>query len=287
MNSGPVDPVDAEVQAEKNKVPLDLHERRDVKARSAASARVVHEVVRQQGIDELERPAASLVWSGIAGGLAIGLSVLGVAVLETALPPSPWRPALAGLGYSLGFVVVILARLQLFTESTVTAVIPLATQPTLKNLGRTARLWTIVLLANFAGTFAFALFIHAGGLGSAELTGATFEVATAVLGRSPAAVFSSAIPAGFLIAVLVWALPSAQGQQLWLIVILTGIIQLGHFSHIVAGSAEVWLNLLSGKQAFVEGVLHFLLPALAGNIVGGSALFALLAHAQVRHEITE
>jgi formate/nitrite transporter FocA (FNT family) len=54
--------------------------------------------------------------------------------------------------YTVGFVIVILGNLHLFTESTVTAVLPLATHPTARNLGRLLRLWTVVFVANMVGT---------------------------------------------------------------------------------------------------------------------------------------
>lgn len=276
---------DASVEAEKNKVALDPHEKREVKQRRAPGARIVHEVVRQQGIEELERPVASLMWSGIAAGLAISLSVLGVAALTVALPPSPARAAIADLGYSLGFVAVIFGRLQLFTESTVTAIIPLATHPTWQSLLRTGRLWGVVLLANLAGTFIFAAYVQSGGLGLPDLAAAAVEVSQVTVGRDPGGVFLSAVPAGFLMATLVWGLPSAEGQKLWLIILLTGMIEFGHFSHVVAGSAEAWLSVVAGKQSAWAAISHFILPALGGNIVGGSVLFAMLAHAQVRQEI--
>jgi len=274
------------VEEEKNKVDLNPQEKREVRQRKSIPARVVHEVVRQQGIEELERPALSLLWSGIAAGVGIGLSILGVAILATALPPVGKRTAVSDLGYALGFVVVILGRLQLFTESTVTAIIPLATHPTWQSLLRTGRLWAVVFVANLIGTFAFALYVWAGGLGLPELTASVLDVAQVAVGRDPGTVFLSAIPAGFLIATLVWALPSAEGQKLWLIIVLTGMIELGHFSHVVAGSAAAWLTVLAGQQSLGAAIGTFILPALAGNIVGGSALFAVLAHAQVRHEIT-
>ena len=284
-DSKPAKPEDTEVEAEKNKVLLDRQEQREVRERRSLPARVVHEVVRRQGIEELERPALSLLWSGIAAGLAIGLSVLGMAMLKTSLPASPWQPFLAGLGYSLGFVVVIQGRLQLFTESTVTAVIPLATHPSWSSAGRTARLWGIVFAANMVGTFAFASYVVAGGLADPPLRDAMIGLSQAITTRAPLGIFLSAIPAGFLIATLVWVLPSAEGQKLWMIILLTAAIETGHFSHIVAGSAEMWLLVLAGKLTLGNAIGGFLVPALTGNIVGGSALFAVLAHAQVRSEI--
>ena len=90
-----------------NDEPADLSqsEREAVEQRRSPPARVVHEVIRQQGIEELERPVASLLWSGTAAGVTIWLSLISQAALTVRLPDSPWRDAIASLGYSVGFVL--------------------------------------------------------------------------------------------------------------------------------------------------------------------------------------
>lgn len=279
--SPPADPA----TEEERKVALDPEQEEVVDDRRAASALVVHEVVRRQGIEELDRPAASLMWSGITAGIAIGLSLLGKALMETAVPPGAWTPLLQSLGYSVGFVVVILGRMQLFTESTLSAVLPLATDPSGRNLARTLRLWGIVLFANLIGTLAFAGFAMFGGLG-AEQAAALVEVSAVVTKHVGMHGFLAGIPSGILLASVVWTLPSVEGQKVTLIVLLTGLIDLGGFAHVVAGSAEMWVLLLHGDLG-PGGALAFFFPVLFGNIVGGSVLFALLAHAQVRTEIEE
>ncbi len=270
---------------EERKVALDPEQEEVVDDRRAASALIVHEVVRRQGIEELERPAASLLWSGITAGIAIGLSLLGKAVMETAVPTGPWTPLLQALGYAIGFVVVILGRMQLFTESTLSAVLPLATEPTVANLGRTLRLWAIVLVANLIGTLAFAGFAMLGGLG-VEQANELVEVSGVVLKHLGMHGFLAGIPSGILLASVVWTLPSVEGQKVTLIVLLTGLIDLGGFAHVVAGSAEMWVLLFNGDLGLGQA-LAFFFPVLLGNIVGGSVLFALLAHAQVRGEIED
>ncbi len=74
-------------------------------------------------------------------------------LLEDRLPDTSWRPIVASFGYTIGFLIVILGRMQLFTESTLSATIPVATKPTRLNLLRLARLWSIVFGANMLGTF--------------------------------------------------------------------------------------------------------------------------------------
>jgi formate/nitrite transporter FocA (FNT family) len=266
-------------------VDLSEGEREQVDKRRSPPAKIVHEIIRQQGIEELRRPAASLIWSGIAAGVSIWLSLIAQAGLMLQLPDTPWRPAIASLGYSVGFIAVILGRLQLFTESTIVAVLPLATNPSLSSLGRTCRLWIIVFLANMVGTFAVAAIIPHAGLVTPEQIGAMLGISRHLLEVTPAQAFSRGIPAGFFLATIAWLLPNAKGQEIWVVTLFTYIISLAGFSHVIAGSAEAWLLVTTGNENFVGAAFGFILPALAGNIIGGTGLFAVLAHAQVRSEL--
>ena len=42
--------------------------------------------------------------------------------------------------------------------------------------------------------------------------------------------------------------------------------------------------MLTGQLGLASYALDFALPTLAGNVVGGSFIFALISHAQVRSE---
>ena len=64
---------------------------------------MIYEVVRRLGEEEMERPATSLWWSGVAAGLSISFSLLAQAMLEAHLPDTPWRPLVSGFGYSSAF----------------------------------------------------------------------------------------------------------------------------------------------------------------------------------------
>lgn len=268
-------------------LPPDLNdaERETIEKRKSPAARVVHEVIRQQGIEELERPTASLLWSGVAAGVVIWLSLIAQAALELRLPDSPWRPAIASFGYSVGFVVVIMGRLQLFTESTIVAVLPLATNISWANFARTLRLWGLVFAANMVGTLAVAAILPHTGLVTGDQLGAMLKISAHLTEITPLDAFQRGIPAGFILATIAWLLPNARGQEVWVVTLLTWIISLASFSHVIAGSAEAWLLATTGHASFGFAVFGFILPALAGNIIGGSGLFAVLAHAQVRSEL--
>ena len=267
------------------KVELTGNEKHQVEKRESPGARVVHEVIRRQGDEELKRPALSLMWSGFAAGVAISASVLGQALLLEHLPDAPWRPLVASFGYTLGFLIVILSRLQLFTESTLSAVIPVATELTPINVARIARLWGIVFAANLAGTLFIAWLTIEGWIGIPDQLGAQLAVARHALDHPPVEVLSAGVPAGFLMAAVAWALPSARGQEFFVVLTFTYFIALGGFAHVVAGSSEAWLLLIAGEIGIDRAMVGFIFPALVGNVIGGTGLFALLAHAQVRHEL--
>jgi formate/nitrite transporter FocA (FNT family) len=264
---------------------LTQSEAREVGKRKAGSSRVVHEVIRLQGDDELDRPAISLALSGLAAGVGITASVFAQAAIAMRLEPAPWAPLIAGFGYSIGFVIVVMGRLQLFTENTITAVLPLINNPNWHNFGRLARLWSIVLVANLVGTFLVAAGIAGGGIVTPELQAEIVRLSGHLVADPPLSVLWHGIPAGFLVAGVAWLLPSARGQELGVIILLTWLISIGGFAHVIASSTEIWTALLLGQIDLATAVMGFLLPALVGNILGGSFLFALLAHGQVTAEL--
>lgn len=266
---------------------LSQNEKLEVQELVRPRAAMLYEVVRQEGHRELERTFSALWWSGIAAGLSLGFSVLVMAVLETVISNDSMGGALIKpLGYSVGFVIVVLARQQLFTENTITAILPLMDKRTWKNLYLTARLWSIVLIANLVGTFVFAVFIAYSGAVSEDVVAAARKMSVHLMDQSASEMFFGAIFAGWLIASMVWVTPSMEGTEFWIVLFITYVIALIGASHIIAGSVEAYLLVLNGDISSVYAVLHFGMPTFLGNVVGGTTLFALIAHAQVRDEIT-
>lgn len=79
-------------------IDLTRDERAAVAERQSASAKVIHEVIRRHGDEELERPTISLIWSGLAGGVAISASVIGQGSWRNIFQRPPglrWLPAWA------------------------------------------------------------------------------------------------------------------------------------------------------------------------------------------------
>ena len=246
---------------------------------------VIYEVVRKRGDEEMERPRVSLWWSGVAAGLSISFSLLAQAILYTHLPDAPWRELVASLGYAVGFLMVVLSGQQLFTENTITAVLPVMKDFTGGNLWRMGRMWAIVWIANMVGTLFAALFCTFTPVITPELRDAMVDISGEMMRNGWLEMFFKAISAGFLVAAIVWLIPSAQTAAFWVITLLTWLISAGGFVHIVAGGVEAFLLVANGELSIVRMVVDFLIPALLGNIVGGTALFALISYAQVMKEI--
>jgi formate/nitrite transporter FocA (FNT family) len=126
-------------------------EKRVAKERSSLRAAVIHEAIRSEGEAELRRPASALIWSGLAAGLSMGFSLAAMGLIHSRLPNTPWRPLITDFGYSIGFLAVILGHQHLYTENTLTVMLPLLTKRDRKTLWAMLRLWSIVLLANVIG----------------------------------------------------------------------------------------------------------------------------------------
>jgi formate/nitrite transporter FocA (FNT family) len=283
MSTGPGHP---EPDAGPASPPTDAKEtQEEVAEHRRLRAPVLYEVIRQEGLVELERPVTSLWWSGVAAGLAISTSVYCEAFIRSHLPDTDWRPLIENFGYCVGFLIVILGGFQLFTEQTVTAVLPVLHEPTVKRFVLTARLWSIVFLANMTGTFVAALLGLVVGWVHPENLEAALDVARHLTDNHALKILLLGMPAGFFMAALVWILASCEGNEFWVITLLTYMIALGDLTHVVAGSAEVFLLMLIGEQSILNGLFGVILPALAGNIAGGTILFTLIAYAQVKDEL--
>lgn len=260
-------------------------ERDAVSHATALSPRLMFETIHRHGQAELHRPLPALWFSGIAAGVLIGFSILGEALFRANLPDVDWRPMVENLGYTLGFVLVILGRMQLFTENTITTVVPIMLKPKRETLQRTAQLWATVLLANVLGAFLFASFLNFTPVLAKDVSVAMVDLSRHATGFSPQEGFFRGIPAGVLIAALVWMMPSAQSNALALIVVFTWLIAMGDFTHIVAGSVEMAFLIVRNDLTAPDALLGFFLPVLAGNIVGGTFVFTLLTWAQIKPEV--
>lgn len=245
----------------------------------------IHRVIRTEGEEQLERHGGALALSGLAAGLSMGFSFLGMALLEARLPEgAPWRPLIGGFGYSLGFLIVILGRQQLYTESTLTPVLPVLTDRSLAKFGKLLRFWALVLGANLFGTWIFAWAIAHETVFLPATWNTLLEISALTVQEPFWIVAFKAMLAGWLIALMVWLLPSAGPAKMPIIIMITYFVAIGQFSHSIAGSVEATFTVLAGGHTWHDYVFAFLIPTVLGNTVGGVALCAILNHAPLATE---
>ncbi len=263
---------------------LTTTELREVTKRARPSAVVVHETVREEGERELRRSPFALAMSGLAAGLSMGFSLVAQGLLHTYIPLPAWRPLLENVGYSLGFLIVVLGRQQLFTENTITVILPLLAHPTRRTFTRVARLWAVVFCANIVGALIFAFILAHTTIFPAPVQQAFAVVAGHSLRGDFGFTIMRGIFAGWLIALMVWLLPATDGSKMNIIIIITYIVALGGFAHIIAGSVDVLYLVNIGSVSWLTYLSGFMLPTLIGNVIGGCSLVAVLNFAQVAGE---
>lgn len=248
------------------------------------NAPTVYQTIAHDGEEEMRRPAVSLWWSGVAAGLAISISLFAMAAIKVAFGDAPSAEAISKFGYCIGFLIVILGRLQLFTENTITPVLPVLRKNSLATYACVGRIWLIVFTANLVGTLLAALLALTMPMLSPEQADAVLEISRHFAERDLYRCFASGIPAGFLVAAMVWMMPSSQNFQFFTIVAMTYVIAVTDTSHVIVGSTELFILVLSGELSILAAALKILATGL-GNIIGGTGLFALLAYGQVSEEI--
>lgn len=246
------------------------------------SAEEIYEHVRIAAEEELQRPAAALLWSAIAAGLTIGFSFFAGGYLMT-LVPDALKHSAAAVGYPLGFIFVVIARAQLFTENTLEPIIPLLHRPTWSTFGSLLSLWGVVLLGNLAGAAGFAMIAAWTPMIDPEFKTTLLRLSQEATSGGFMQVAIKGIYAGWLIALMAWLIASTRSTtaQLALIWLTTAPIAALGFRHSIAGSVEAIYRIFMGAASSESMLLSFILPAVLGNIVGGVIFVALLNHGQV------
>jgi formate-nitrite transporter family protein len=247
------------------------------------SASEMHDHVMEVAEEELERPFGELIVSAVASGLLVGFSFLAASFLVHHGPPNH-RELLVAAAYPLGFVFVVLAQHQLFTENTLEPVLPVLEKRDAKSLRKMLRLWAIVLPGNLIGTTIFGVVIARTPALEPSMHTPLTEVALDILKGGAWIVFYKAIWAGWLIALMAWLLASTRDTtaQIILIWLATAPIAAFGFRHSIAGAAEAAYLVAAGTISLGDAVFTFELPALAGNVIGGVVLVAMVNHGQTR-----
>ena len=244
----------------------------------------IFNAAKKNAREELDRSSRTLAFSGVAGGLAMGLTGLGVASMRAILGSGSWEELVSFLIYPIGFIAVIIGRAQLFTENTLYPVVLVLDEPRKLrvNLIATLRLWGVVFAANVCGAYLFALLAIRSAALPSDISTQLVNLGVTAVNHPTAHIFWSGVIGGWLIALVAWMVTASQwtiGQvmMIWLLAFIVGI---GKFAHCIATSGEI-LSAVAAGSLGAGTYFHWLLFATLGNIAGGVVIVSLLNYGQV------
>jgi formate-nitrite transporter family protein len=251
------------------------------KATRRLTAPEIFDAAVENAREELKRSTRKLAFSGIAGGMTLGLTGLGVAAIRALLGDGGWQQFISYLIYPVGFIAVIIGRAQLFTENTLYPVVLVLDER--RHLMATLRLWGVVFCSNISGAFLFALLALRTQSLTPQISGQLVALGLAAIAGSRSHFFWSGVVGGWLIALVAWMVTASRWTigQVAMIWLLTFILGIGHFSHCIVSSCEILSAVVSGHVA-AQSYMDWLLFATLGNILGGVVIVSLLNYAQVK-----
>jgi formate/nitrite transporter FocA (FNT family) len=244
------------------------------------SAQDIYRQVATNARQELKRSNTSLGISGFGGGAFMGLSAMGTAIAVSLLGNTDGGHMISRMFYPLGFIVVIIGRSQLFTENTLYPVALVLAEK--REFWNTLRLWSVVLPANVAGAFGFAVLASWTPAIDPAFVGSLSQLGQHAIDHSASAVFWSGVIGGWIIALTAWLVSSSHSitgsvAVIWL---LTYVVGLGNFAHCIVSSCEIFVTILTHHAPWIAYPKWFF-PAVMGNICGGVGLVTILEYGQV------
>ena len=245
----------------------------------AYSPAEIAERLEKVGVAKARLPLHALLMLGVLAGAFIGLGSLYyvIVVSDPALPHAAQR-ILGGLVFSLGLLLVVVAGAELFTGNNLLAMAwaegKITTPELLFN-------WFVVCSANFAGAVALAAIVLLSG--HAEAYAATYlKIAAAKTSLPFAQAFFSGVMCNVLVCMAVWmtlAGRSVVDKAVAIVFPISAFVAAG-FEHSVANMYLIPLGMMlqaaGGQPVELAGLARNLVPVIAGNLVGGSVLVALV-----------
>jgi formate transporter len=245
----------------------------------AYSPREIAGRVEEFCIVKARLPLLSLAMLGVLAGAFIGLGAMMFTLVasDAGLGFAATR-LLGGLSFSLGLVLVVVAGAELFTGNNLLAMGwadgCVSTRQVLRN-------WVVVCAANFVGAVGLAWLVWMSGHaalndGSVERTAVRIAMAKAHLPLAEA--FFRGILCNVLVCMAVWmalAGRSVVDKVVAIVFPITAFVAAG-FEHSIANMYLLPLAMLLGAPIGASDLARHLVPVIAGNLVGGSVLVALV-----------
>jgi formate/nitrite transporter len=256
----------------------------------AFSPREIAERVESIGVTKARLPLLTLAMLGTLAGAFIGLGALYyVMVVSDPALGFAARRVLGGVVFSLGLVLVVIAGAELFTGNNLLAMAwadrRISTAELLRN-------WSVVCATNFVGATGLALLVFLSG--HAEMNGGLVaqqyvKIASAKCTLSVSRAFFNGVLCNVLVCLAVWVALAGRSviDRIVAIVFPISAFVAAGFEHSIANMYLIALAMMlqaSGVDApgavalGWTGLLHNLVPVIAGNLVGGSVLVGLIYH---------
>jgi formate/nitrite transporter FocA (FNT family) len=260
---------------------LTEQQQQEAEARTSVTALIVHEAIRKDGEEELQRPVSALAWSGLAAGLSDGFLLFRSGAISlvssrhdlAAFGGQPWLSTRISDCHR-GTPTIVHGEHSHGDHSPACHQEPFHPSISAPIVDRSAD-------REFGGAHAFAWVIGHTPLLKADFQDALTQLALNAADVSFGVAVLRGIFAGWLIAMVVWMLAATDSSRVAIIFILTHIVGLAGLTHIVAGSVEVLFLVMTGARSWFSYAWGYMLPSLIGNVIGGVALVSALNHAQV------
>ena len=236
----------------------------------------------QEGDDRLSRPLLPLLATGFLGGVDVGIGVLAYLVVKHETQNS----LLGALAFTIGFVALLMARSELFTENFLVPVTAVVAGR--GSIGQLGRLWGVTLAMNLAGGFVVAGMI-AAALPDVRPTAVEVGTHYAHLGVSWRSFFL-AVLAGTVITLLTRMQHASDDMGVKLVpaVLMSFVLVAGQLFHSVLDSILMFAGLLSGGADYNwADWFGALLWSSFGNLLGGLVLVTSVRLLRVPHRVRE
>jgi formate/nitrite transporter FocA (FNT family) len=234
-----------------------------------------------EGRARLARPLITLAVTGLLGGIDMGTGVLAYLIVHHATGST----ILAGLAFSIGFVALLLARSELFTENFLVPVAAVAARH--GSLGGLARLWGVTLVCNLLGGWLVAWLIMRArpDLHATALEAGTHYADLGINLRS----FCLAVLAGMVITLMTRMQHATEslGVKLVPALLFGALLAGGQLFHCILDSILMFAALIAGAPFGYLDWLGALGFSILGNVIGGVGLVAFLRLVRVPHRIVE
>jgi formate transporter len=247
-------------------------------------------MVRTRGVAKADAAVVPAFVLGVLAGAFIGLGAVFATLVGTGstfgFGITRW---LAGIAFSLGLILVVIAGAELFTGNNLMVMAVASGQVTAARLLRT---WVIIYVGNFVGALSIVAMVMLAGwwtLDDKAVGSSALSIAAAKTSLSFGTVFFRGILANALVCLAVWLATGGRSLTDKVVAIVPPIAAFvaNGFEHSVANMYFIPMGLfLKGRSGLtstvdtssltIVGFLRNLAASTFGNVVGGAILVGIV-----------